>query len=376
MAAPVLKRRLDSLTSLRAFAAFAVFTFHAEPLVFPGNRAVFHLVGQGSAGVSFFFILSGFVLTWSHRPGQTVRDFYRRRVARIVPAYMVACVLGVGLVLLEAPPHLGRTLVDIIPSFAFLQAWFPQPSVLYVGNSVGWSLSCEAFFYLLFPFILPRLMRLTARRQVQGLVVALAIAVLFPAFFRPGINSTGVAAWATYAFPVYRISEFIAGMLIALLLRAGYRCPVPARIAIPLAAFGYVVLAGLAPGWAKSTTVPDLFMALLIYAVASADLEGGMQQLRRPVLLKLGEWSYAFYLVHLLILEFIIKVALKHHQLGDAPMLLLAIAALGLGVFFSFLMFTFVERPLERRIRGDGTLPISADVESDALVGASAGEHR
>src|SRR5579884_1234381 len=86
--------RLDSLTSLRFFAAFAVFTHHftglggktgfgRAPLLFPYSQI-------GAYGVDFFFVLSGFLLTWIHRPGEPVGGFYWRRVGRIYPATLAA----------------------------------------------------------------------------------------------------------------------------------------------------------------------------------------------------------------------------------------------------------------------------------------------
>ena len=85
--------RLPSLTGLRFAAAFLVFGFHAhiEGIVAAGaTRDVMDWVfGPGAAGVSFFFVLSGFVLTWSVRPGETAWRFWRRRIAKIYPNHAV-----------------------------------------------------------------------------------------------------------------------------------------------------------------------------------------------------------------------------------------------------------------------------------------------
>lgn len=82
--------RLDSLTGMRWWAAFFVFAYHM------GNLAPFKgqsLMNFGYTGVSFFFVLSGFVLTWSARPRVGARQFWWRRVARIWPSHMVALAL-------------------------------------------------------------------------------------------------------------------------------------------------------------------------------------------------------------------------------------------------------------------------------------------
>ena len=82
-AAPVLPR----LTSLRWFAALAVFLVHADSLF---QWAPLRLFRFGASGVTFFFILSGFVLTWSMVPNLSARTFWWRRFARIYPACFVA----------------------------------------------------------------------------------------------------------------------------------------------------------------------------------------------------------------------------------------------------------------------------------------------
>lgn len=89
--------RLDSLTGLRALAAAVVFLDHVPPLL-SGHLAgaESHIGVQGAIGVTFFFALSGLVLQWSARDRDTVRAFYRRRAARVYPAYAVACAAGGG----------------------------------------------------------------------------------------------------------------------------------------------------------------------------------------------------------------------------------------------------------------------------------------
>ena len=107
--------RLPSLTGLRWLAAFIVFGFHIgtlgvihrppSPPGGPTNRggqllrsweAVF---GQGDIGVAFFFVLSGFVLTWVAKPTDTRTAFWRRRVAKIYPNHMVTWAIVIGITL-------------------------------------------------------------------------------------------------------------------------------------------------------------------------------------------------------------------------------------------------------------------------------------
>ena len=86
--------RLDSLTGLRWWAAFAVFLHHMSNLA---PMPIEGVLRYGAYGVTFFFVLSGFVLTWSARPGTPASTFWWRRFARIYPSHIVALVLALNL---------------------------------------------------------------------------------------------------------------------------------------------------------------------------------------------------------------------------------------------------------------------------------------
>ena len=88
--------RLDALTGLRWWAAFVVFVFHMVNRHRAAARADRRgLQPSGYLGVTFFFVLSGFVLTWSARPERDKRTFYWRRFARIYPSHFVTLLLAI-----------------------------------------------------------------------------------------------------------------------------------------------------------------------------------------------------------------------------------------------------------------------------------------
>ena len=69
-----LPNRLDSLTGLRFFAAWLVVVHHFSN--FATMPYIWRYTGFGATGVTFFFVLSGFVLTWSFVPSDTAGRFY------------------------------------------------------------------------------------------------------------------------------------------------------------------------------------------------------------------------------------------------------------------------------------------------------------
>lgn len=135
--------RIEALTFLRFIAAFIVVVFHY------GNKTALGRLQFMSAGpemVTFFFVLSGFVLAVSHwnRGHESTGQFYWARITRIVPIYWVA-LLGSYLLL---PVDLTATTLNVTA----LQAWFPEYQLTL--NPTGWSISVEMFFYAVFPLLL------------------------------------------------------------------------------------------------------------------------------------------------------------------------------------------------------------------------------
>ncbi|WP_209742766.1 MULTISPECIES: acyltransferase family protein [Micrococcaceae] len=132
--------RLDSLTGLRFFAAFVVLLRHTVPEIFP-LPGLSELSAIGPIGVGFFFVLSGFILTWNWNPATGRGVFYGRRAARILPLHALTTVVAAALLIMADTPLWASTILSLF----LLQAWFTEGYRL-GGNSPSWSLSVEAFF--------------------------------------------------------------------------------------------------------------------------------------------------------------------------------------------------------------------------------------
>ncbi len=349
---PTTRTRLDSLTGVRAIAAAVVLLHHLAP-VWSGRPALAPLnavARQGAAGVCLFFVLSGFVLTWSHRPGQSVSDFYRRRVARIVPAYWVALVLVTPVLLLENRRGGQNSWAGDLFSATLLQSWIPNWRWYQAGNSVGWSLSTELFFYACFPFIIPLIVRASLRHRQLMMLASTAVAIAIPLAAHPDAwhvsHQSGVAYWLVYTCPVTRLPEFICGALAGSLLAAGVRLRLPVAWAGVIALVGYLA-AGQVPAYLGFVAVPIVPVLLLVFCAAEADLTARPSFLRAPVLVLLGVWSYAFYLMHQMVIR---SAFLLIHSYGITFPLrgVVALAAVGTAVVCAYLLYTFVEHPAER----------------------------
>src|SRR5262245_3879603 len=140
--------RLPSLTGLRFGAAFLVFGLHIVGIALfapgPGRAVMGYVFGAGQTAVSFFFVLSGFVLTWSSRPDDTATRFWRRRLARIYPSHLATMIVAAAWFVAIG---YGTRAPTLLANAFLVQAWSASPDVYYSLNGVSWSLSCVAFFY-------------------------------------------------------------------------------------------------------------------------------------------------------------------------------------------------------------------------------------
>lgn len=376
--------RLDALTGARFVAAFLVFLFHIATLSLfvPESwlaRALPLLTKTaGAVGVSFFFVLSGFVLTWSARPNDTYRGFLRRRLVKIYPNHLVTFAVAMLIFAAAATPP-GVSLLNAM----LLHAWVPDVEVFLSVNGPSWSLACEVVFYLMFPLLLPVVRRIPAGRlwHWAGAVVLVVVAMptvarLLPAepAFDGVFDGTVLAGesiprmWFLYIFPPTRLLDFVLGMLMARIVLSGRWINLSTPAAVLLAAGGYLLgMVTPMPYTIDAATVVPL--ALLIAALAVADQRnaatdqrgtadgqpdggarrGGDLGLGHPVMRRLGELSFAFYLVHEIVLILLRASVGFDRYLSTVNGLLVALLGLAVSLGLAHLLHTFVELPAVRR---------------------------
>jgi peptidoglycan/LPS O-acetylase OafA/YrhL len=346
--------QVRSLTGLRFFASVAVVLCHV------GGSFVFvdHIVvadGYSYIGVTFFFLLSGFVLTWSCT-GQAARRFWWLRFARVWP---LACLLMLfAFTVIAREEHLpGPT--GHLAELALLQAWSPDQSVYFGGNGVEWSLSVELFFYALFPFAAAGLARLRARGLATTALLTLAVLALAPLVATDCGISASLYYWLFFVFPPYRFGEFLLGMVLARAVLLGLRAPWPGTTAV-LGATGTVAVMWSITRYTVENRVtvqrPDVALlfipcfVLLVWGCVSLELAGRHSWLATKPMLRLGEWSFALYLVHKPTFIFTSRWAWWHNDGGLSAVLMFA-AYLALAVCVAACLCVCVERPVERRLR-------------------------
>jgi peptidoglycan/LPS O-acetylase OafA/YrhL len=278
-------------------------------------------------GVSFFFVLSGFILFYKYPKLENARarfKFWVYRVARIWPAHFTTALLF----MLTLPSFLwwtagNRTPLVILSNITMLHAFIPPVKFYFGLNTPSWSISCEFFFYLMFPFLLAGWnknwwIKLLASACVVGMVL---FAYSFYAPHEVTNQNLYFLRWVAYINPVVRIFEFILGMSTALLFTrtsaAFAKWTVPEVTWLQVTAL-FVTFLSLAICSTQirvnPIAMPSPYTEWLVGsggAFAYSSLIFAMAQskgtcsnlLSNPILVWLGEISYSIYLVHYLLLD-------------------------------------------------------------------------
>ncbi|WP_308408559.1 acyltransferase [Streptomyces sp. AC627_RSS907] len=355
--------RLDSLTGLRFGAALLVFLNHVG-LPFPHLRLLesesatsklFDVTANaGALGVTFFFVLSGFVLTWSAREKDTAPRFWRRRLVKIYPNYVITWALAL-ILFASAYTSTGISVANLF----MVHVWVPDFEVYSSVNQPSWSLGCEAFFYACFPYLHSLFQRIRADRLKYWITgtAAAAIATPLAAYVfiadRPyfpgsaiGANVSAEQYWFAYMMPATRILDFVLGMLVAQAVIRGRWFNI-GMVWSGLLLAGSYVLCSYVPFLYSQRSVTLIPIVLLIAAAATADIRGSASIFRSRTMIWLGEISFAFYLIHFIVLTYVRKEVDGYFSVAESTGLVLL--SLAISVLASWALYALVERPITRR---------------------------
>lgn len=376
------KGQLLPLTGLRFFLAFWVVIFHqAGPDGYVGSLVdqfptpIFCLLRTGYVAVGVFFVLSGFVLSYTYSletlwSGPRLIRFAIARLSRLYPVYCLGLLLMVPFVSLAGA---GPKLVALI-NLGLLQSWFPMLAVSW--NTPGWSLSNEAFFYCSFPFIGVALWKLRRFGTLLGAglliwavgMMAPLAAVIAPV---PGLGDAPATTMNLNADmwmenlvkfnPLAHLSDFCVGIVVgrlyaqllsrnSRLVNRGYYLYVPGLVLeiLILSRANYLPYPLIHDG----LLTPLHALLLLGFALGGGTLARLVSI--RPLVL-LGNASYSLYIIHGPALKYMDRIVyrLVHRTpSGLAEMGLYVAGVVGASV----LVFQFFEAPSHRYLKKKLTL--------------------
>jgi peptidoglycan/LPS O-acetylase OafA/YrhL len=319
------------------------------------------LLSGGFIGVDIFFVLSGFLVTRilmrDLATGGRIRwrNFYSRRVRRILPAALVVLlVTAFAYAIVASPSEMLDALGGFRAAFFYVANWFfIRQATDYFAANVNtnpvlhfWSLAIEEQFYLAWPLLLGALFLVTGRfgrRRWWLLRASVLAAALTSLVLALHIGSTNLDR--AYYGTDTRAYELLAGALLALtpqLLRLGARARPAARWVSAIALGSLLLLATSA--FTMSPITRGVLVALLapVLILSLENARGGVKRVlsTRPFTY-LGRISYGTYLWHWPI------VVLVEHGHDPNPVQMFAISGLG-ATALAAISFRVLESPIRR----------------------------
>jgi peptidoglycan/LPS O-acetylase OafA/YrhL len=354
---------IPSLDGLRAISFLIVFVAHAG----------FGDVIPGGFGVTVFFFLSGYLITtlmrmeFARSGTVSLRDFYLRRVLRILPPFYTVLLFAL---LLQACGMLPGQLElgAVLAQFGHITNYWTilhGPEGVAAGTGVYWSLAVEEHFYFVFPCIFLLLQQLLPKRATAQarLLLALCLAVFaWRLFLVFGLHTS---TDRTYMGSDTRVDSILYGCALAvagnpMLDRPGPATALWRRVLLPLGLAGLVFAFVYRAPWFRETLRYTLQgLALMpVFVVAMRDPQWlPFRWLNRRAIRHAGALSYSLYLVHDVLIYAV------HEALPAVHAAIRGVLALALAFGLAQAMHVFIEKPFARmrkRLGHSGASPITA----------------
>jgi peptidoglycan/LPS O-acetylase OafA/YrhL len=346
---------IPQITFTRFLAAFTIVVFHFGRDVFPFNMPSIENLFAVHRDVSYFFLLSGFVMTMAyiHRTKTvTTMRYWAACILRLYPVYL----LGLILILIGYAVH-GLHSIDgtsLMVNIFALQAWSPGYCLSF--NFPTWAVSVQLFFYFLFPFLLAFLKKVSASAQITITILFWLLTQILYVLLIQGKGTPGntTLIWLLKYSPLFQTSCFLFGVTGAMLFgRIQKRISPGQSLACLVGSFitiGIIVLLMPHPSrqWLRNGMLSPLFLLFLVGL--STDRTVISRVISKNPFLILGELSYALFILHAPVQWYSIYlfdlIRIPHNgPLRFYVYLLLLMTA-------SYVCYRFFERPLRARAKG------------------------
>lgn len=334
------------LTSLRFIFALFVFLSH---LSFLKNSPTYsnvynNIFAEGFLGVSFFFILSGFILSLNYYnlKKEELKKFYIARIARVYPIYLLTLLVS----LFFKKGSIKLFLVNLL----CLQSFIPIMDVYFSFNAPSWSISTELFFYSLFPFLIFIFRNISFLNQFF-----IGIASFILIFFLNIFLDKEFHHYILYISPFIRIFDFILGIQLFSICRLLAKKEIKFKhfyilelltILLFVAFFYFHKEIEITYRYSIYYWIP---MCLIIFVFSSQFyLSSGYYSIfgkmfSNQILVYLGKISFCFYLLHYLVI--------KQFEVESFDENLKIFSIFVITLILSVILYEIVEKPMNKKIK-------------------------
>lgn len=348
------RRYITGIDGLRTLAVIGVIVFHLSPSFLPG----------GFLGVPIFLVLAGYLVTyfmlldWEKSKSLHTGSFLKRRILRLYPTLITVLVGTTAYITLFNRSLLTNIRATIATNLTFVYNWFEiGHGQSYFDRAMGespfthlWTLSLEGQFYILWPFVILLLLKLTKKRWQSAIILfigailsAVEMAVLYnPATVNRVYYGTDTRAFAlllgaslAFIWPIHRLPDNIN--------RSNkFALDLVGLAAMALMVYMYVTTSG-SDAWAYHggmllfSAIATVFIAVLVHPGSHWN-----QWMTNPVFTYIGKRSYGIYVYQFPVMVFYENAVTS---IGNHPVIN-ALIEVAIILAISELSYRYIEKPL------------------------------
>lgn len=339
---------------LRTAAVIMVFTIHfLEHRNIPVPGFVFNFFRHCGSGVAFFFVISGYLIMQSLENSKSTKEYFIKRVSRIVPAYFAVLIVGIVVwdIILGRMPEDSLLHIGWLRYFLFLNSIVPSKEYYFWNNLWGlWTMSCFMLFYLIAPVIKRYV------KNYKGSLILLALTIVvaygFKFVYTKLLVSAGIdrSEFLAGDSAVFNMIHFMLGTVAFYAVKEDKDREYLSLVILILAAV--LVL--------REDTYNRVILSLLAVAfmLAMKNFEYSKKtQWIGSVFAFISKYSFSVYLVHLFVLEFVDYIFSKNlagFDQGDYKSTyvgLYLIVTLAASVVLAMILHHGVEKPFAKLIK-------------------------
>ncbi len=321
----------------------------------PFFKAGDFLFSNGNSGVDIFFVISGFIMTYtagSKSGFQASMRFILNRLTRIVPLYLLATVVFFLILHSYTWFLVPANILSFLKDMLFLPTALDKdpPFYGYPMLFVGWTLRYEMFFYLIFglSLLFGRFKWIFSYSVFSILLVFIPLATHQVRLFSTTATQYHPAILNMLTNPI--IAEFLAGMIIGQIYTSAIRLPRPASLAI----LGLGVVSFIAQyfgDWLPGHGLAGwgLFSTLFVFSLVMLHKEQPLQAPRWMVFL--GDISYSIYLIHTVVAVTFLFAARRLHLPDFSDHFFYAPFYIAALVGICYLTYEYIEQRLSNFIK-------------------------
>ena len=328
--------RFITLDFYRFVASLSIVKYHFKSTIFDSKIATFDFGAQGMF-VDFFFILSGFVISYNYADINfkfyNYQKFIFKRLARIYPLHFMMLFIYLTIYYFE---NIKFSWYDFFNNLILTQSWGFTSQLSF--NAPSWSISSEFFCYIFFPIIL-----ILSHKQRIFISVSVVIVIYyyltrswFPLWQQDGFFGANFDFGMIRAFP-----SFLVGCLIhRIFLITPYR-----RKYYILIGFIFFLCSIFSIYYYVRPNFVMILFVMTIYTTALGDFSFNGKMPFGNVLRTTGDISYGCYMIHASLLKFFIHPVWIYLNISDSWLAMLLLLSIILICALSYFIFRFFEMP-------------------------------